>query len=142
MGGLREEVIEALRRALEGIEGLRLACIFGSYARGAQTPASDVDVAVLAESGRAVEEARAAISKALGVPESKVSIVDLGLCKGPSLAARALKEGVVLLDRGAVEGILSAAAPEAAEVAELEAASLAIWLRGDPRTPLWTDNHT
>jgi predicted nucleotidyltransferase len=44
---LRERVLPTLRRY-----GVRRAAVFGSYARGAETPESDVDLLVEFEEGR------------------------------------------------------------------------------------------
>ena len=46
----REEIEETLRLELAGHPGLVAAWLFGSVARGTDTPSSDIDVAVLYES--------------------------------------------------------------------------------------------
>jgi uncharacterized protein len=72
--GLRQDVVRVLRAA---VPGLRLVLLFGSHARGDETPASDVDVALLAPAPLAttlVNEAREALEQALG---RDVHLVDL-----------------------------------------------------------------
>lgn len=43
------DVVEALRRALAGVPGVEAAFVFGSFARGAVHPGSDIDVFVLGD---------------------------------------------------------------------------------------------
>jgi predicted nucleotidyltransferase len=40
---LQEEIIKALRETLKNEEKISVAYLFGSYARGVNTPVSDVD---------------------------------------------------------------------------------------------------
>ena len=66
-------VRDALRRALAGRPGVRLALLFGSHARGAAREDSDVDVAVL---GAGVD--RLALGAAVGAAIGRVvDVVDL-----------------------------------------------------------------
>ena len=72
--GLRQNVVRLLRTA---VPGLQLALLYGSHARGDATPASDVDVAVLAPGPLApalAAETREVLEHALG---RDVHLVDL-----------------------------------------------------------------
>ena len=46
-----EEQLESLRQALAAFPSVRLAVLFGSAARGQDTPASDLDLGVLLDEG-------------------------------------------------------------------------------------------
>ena len=72
--GLRQDVVRVLRDA---VPGLQLALLYGSHARGGATPASDVDVAVLAPAPLApahVAETREALEHSIG---RDVHLIDL-----------------------------------------------------------------
>ncbi|MEM4970831.1 MAG: nucleotidyltransferase domain-containing protein [Sulfolobales archaeon] len=43
-------VVDMLREVVSRFSEVRLAYLFGSYAMGRETPASDIDIAVLVES--------------------------------------------------------------------------------------------
>ena len=129
--GWEERVADKLREVVSRFAEVRLAYLFGSYAEGREMPASDVDVAVLAESRKIIPHLAAEIAKALNVPEEKVSILDLGDA-APSLKLRVLKRGVKLLDRGGYEEELRRGLEhEVVEVMECERASFYAWLSRD-----------
>ena len=86
-------VVERLRRALADRRDVRLALLFGSVARGADRPGSDVDVAVDAPRVDHLALARD-LSLAL---DREVSVVDLADPGYPLLAAL-VRDGVVIAE--------------------------------------------
>lgn len=119
-----------LREVFGEFGAVKLAVLFGSYARGEATPSSDVDVAVLADDRGVVLDLAAEISRALGIPEALVSIIDLRLAD-PVLAMRILREGVKIIDRGANVYDFVPKSSEIVEVHELESATASAWLGKD-----------
>ncbi|HET7510868.1 MAG TPA: nucleotidyltransferase domain-containing protein [Solirubrobacterales bacterium] len=87
----RDPLVEALREALRGHRGVRLALLFGSRARGQGRPDSDADVAVLGEDLDLLELA-ADLSKAARAEVDVVSLDDPGY---PLLNAL-LRDSIVL----------------------------------------------
>ena len=85
------EILAALRTALAAHAGVQLALLFGSRARGAAGPDSDVDVAVL---GRAVDRLglAASLSRAVG---HEVDVIDLADPGVPLLEAL-VRDGIVV----------------------------------------------
>jgi len=66
----REELLALLRRrmpALQGVLPLKRVVLFGSYARGQQTIASDIDLLVI-YAGEPREEAYALVKRTLNIP--------------------------------------------------------------------------
>lgn len=95
------DVLERLREALRGNDNVLLAYLFGSRVSGKASPISDYDVAVLLRDNslKAFAEILSSLSKALGVCEDKVDILDLS--RAPlHLKAKVLSEGISLIDRG------------------------------------------
>lgn len=90
---MNEAVVDALRQALAGRTEVRLAILFGSLARGAERPDSDVDVAVLAR-GVDVLALSSDLTRALG---REVQIVDLEAIGFPMLQA-IVRDGVVVAE--------------------------------------------
>lgn len=133
MKPLLVDLVKVLREALSGIKDVRLSYLFGSYAKGGAMPASDIDVALLADTSSAVAVAKSLIAKGLGVPEDKVSVVDLKHA-APSVILKVLKEGVRLIDQGDYEGLLlESVSHEAVEVGEDVVGLLRLWLStGNP----------
>lgn len=98
-GTLRGEIVRELRTS---VPGLQLVILFGSHARGDETPASDVDVAFLAARSHApsdVESLRGMLDGSLG---SDVHLVDV---RAASTVFRheILQHGEVLWSAGGVE---------------------------------------
>jgi predicted nucleotidyltransferase len=89
---------QALRGALEAEPAIRLAYLFGSYARGEAGPTSDVDVALLGD--RPVDMMDlGAIGAQLGtVAGRRVDVVDLRSAP-PLLCRQVVAEGEPLLVR-------------------------------------------
>jgi predicted nucleotidyltransferase len=95
-----ESLIEALRSALAADSTLRLAYIFGSVGRGEQGPASDVDVAILADHELGLAR-RAELAEVLARASSvgrRFDVVDLRTAS-PTLRAEVVRDGVVLIER-------------------------------------------
>lgn len=87
-----DPVIEALRRALSGRQGVRLALLFGSRARGRAREGSDADVAVLGKDLDVLELA-ADLSAAAKV---EVDVVSLDKDLGYPLLNALLRDSIVL----------------------------------------------
>ena len=86
----REEIISRLERVLKEFN-IRLALLFGSYARGEESFLSDIDIPIDGDfdEGKLLYE----ISKELNIPVEKIDIVklrDLSL----KVLVRALREGI------------------------------------------------
>lgn len=98
---VEEDVLERLRVALQGNDNVLLVYLFGSRVRGKASPISDYDVAVLLRDGslQAFTDVLLSISRALGVCEDKVDILDLSKAS-LHLKAKVLSEGVKVIDRG------------------------------------------
>ncbi len=126
------EAIEIVKEAISGFEEIKLAYLFGSYAEDRATPASDIDIAILTEQQETISRLTAELSKALKVPEEKLSVLNLEN-SSPTLTLRILRRGVRILDRGGYEERLREKIPaETVEVLENERASFRIWLYGNP----------
>lgn len=94
--GLRATVVRVL---LEAAPELRLIVLYGSHARGDATPASDVDVAILAPrplDPERVHATREALELALG---RDVDLIDL-LRASTVLRHEITRHGIVLHDDG------------------------------------------
>lgn len=126
-----EDVLSKLREVFERFGAVRLAVLFGSYAKGEATPSSDVDIAVLAEDRGVILDLAAEVSRTLGIPETLVSIIDLRLAN-PVLAVKILREGVKIIDRGVNIYEVIPSSSEIVEVYELESAATSVWLKKDP----------
>jgi uncharacterized protein YutE (UPF0331/DUF86 family)/predicted nucleotidyltransferase len=127
------ELIDRLRDALEKDENILLAYLFGSRATGKASSISDFDVAVLLKDSSLAGIGRVlfSVSKALGVNEDVVDILDLS--KAPlRLKARVLKEGVKLVDRGYEEAIIQEVNKNFPEIA-LEIQKELRWWMSNPR---------
>jgi predicted nucleotidyltransferase len=94
--------IEILKEVVSRFEEIKLAYLFGSYAEGKAMPASDLDIAILTEQQKTIPHLLAGMSKALNLPEEKLSVLNLENSP-PTLTLRILKRGVKILDRGGYE---------------------------------------
>jgi predicted nucleotidyltransferase len=88
-------LLEALRAALAGRPGVRLAYVFGSAARDTLRTGSDVDVAVLFAVRPSLDEQCALGEDLTRVAGRRVDLVDLGLA--PPLLLREVVKGGRLL---------------------------------------------
>ena len=90
--------LNSVRDALLGQPDIEFACVFGSFADGRQTPASDIDVAVAAQAPIGAQrrlELIDAIASAAGRP---VDLVDLHRA-GPLVLTQALTRGKRIVKR-------------------------------------------
>ncbi|HEB98653.1 MAG TPA: nucleotidyltransferase domain-containing protein [Thiotrichales bacterium] len=98
MGSASQNERQRLQPLLEEEAGIRLAILFGSLAKGRETAASDIDIAIAKERPLTVTDKMALIetlASALGRP---VDLVDLRTV-GEPLLGRILTEGERLLVR-------------------------------------------
>jgi len=129
----RMELIDRLKDALEKEENVLLAYLFGSRATGKASQISDFDLAVLLKDSSLAGIGRVlfSASKALGVNEDAVDILDLS--KAPlRLKVKVLKEGVKLVDRGYEEAIIQEVNKNFPEIA-LEIRKELRWWVSNPR---------
>src|SRR5437016_12115671 len=95
------DMLDELRRVLEGNPDIAYALLFGSGARGALSPTSDVDVAV--ELRRGAPHDTAALGQLATRLESatgrRVDLVLMDEAAAP-LAYRLFRDGRVILERG------------------------------------------
>jgi predicted nucleotidyltransferase len=103
------QLLSALRRALRTEPNVRLAVLYGSVARGDDTPDSDVDLLVSLGEDHANAAVKLAVrlERALGCD---VDVARLNRVRGnaPLLLLRAIDEGRVVLDRDDEWGKLKA----------------------------------
>ncbi len=124
--------VEIIKEVISGFDEVKLAYLFGSYAEGKAMPISDIDIAVLTGQQKVIPYLTAEISKALKVPEEKLSVLNLE-DSPPTLILRILKRGVKILDRGMYEERLKERiSVEVIEVLENERAGFQTWLHGNP----------
>jgi uncharacterized protein len=88
------DIVEELQRALVGRPEVRLSLLFGSRARGRETPGSDLDLAVSAEPLDRLTLIHD-LSAALGL---SVDVIDLDRA-GYFLLEALLRDGVVVYER-------------------------------------------
>jgi predicted nucleotidyltransferase len=115
----RETLLTALRTALGSGPSLRLAVLFGSFARGQQRPGSDIDVAILPVDADLPLGAELDLQVALELACGRaVDLVRLDRAS-TMLRFRIAREGVALLAEPAFEHprFVAAAAAEHAEFA-------------------------
>jgi predicted nucleotidyltransferase len=99
----KEEIIQTLSRNLWDVGkelSLLLVVLFGSYARGNYTVASDVDLLVVYE-GEQKEEAYAIVKRTLDIPHLELHVYSEREYEGAKDTIKnMIKDGVVILDRG------------------------------------------
>ena len=84
--------LDSVRDALLGQSDIELACVFGSFADGRQTPASDIDVAVAARAPIGAQRRLELIDAIASVTGRPVDLVDLHRA-GPLVPTQALTKG-------------------------------------------------
>ena len=96
------ELIDRIRAALDPIEQIRVAYLFGSRIHGRTHPESDVDIALSIArdaDAHAVElRALAALADGLGALGERADLLNLGRC-GSGIAFKVLREGRRVLCR-------------------------------------------
>jgi hypothetical protein len=107
----REGLVGLLKTRLRGLSErlpLRLVSLFGSYAKGNYTAASDVDVLVVYE-GPERQEAYATVWKALGIPRLQLHLYTAAgyeeLKRSGSSLPREAERGVILWGGGRDEPV-------------------------------------
>jgi len=75
----RDSILAAVRDVLRGNAQVEVAIVFGSVARGAERPDSDVDVAVLASADEDLAALSASISARVGREVDVVSLHDAAI---------------------------------------------------------------
>jgi len=99
MATAMEELDQAIRSALDGIDGIEAISIFGSRAGTRPRPDSDLDIAVLPSAdlpgGRRMLQARIAVTLADLVPDGRVDVVLLD--EAPELLRQRILESGRLL---------------------------------------------
>jgi predicted nucleotidyltransferase len=90
-------VLRALREALRTEPSVRAAILFGSYARGEQHEASDIDILVDRQPGPGLRAVARRLSARLGRPTQLIALEDAETT--PLLLAEVLRDGRVLVDR-------------------------------------------
>jgi predicted nucleotidyltransferase len=90
-------LLRELRDALRTEPSVRAAILFGSYARGEQHEASDIDILVDRKLGPGLREVAGRLSLRLGRPTQLIALEDAE--KAPLLLAEVLRDGRVLVDR-------------------------------------------
>ena len=96
---LRENwlMLRDLRQALRTEPSVRAAILFGSFARGEQHDASDIDILIDGQPGPGLRAVARRLSTRLGRPVQLVALEDAE--KAPLLLAEVLRDGRVLVDR-------------------------------------------
>jgi predicted nucleotidyltransferase len=100
----RAQVLDAIRRALEPVNDVRAAILFGSHATGSIRPDSDIDVAVLLAADSHQQSTHDGLLRGLIVALShelaadRLDVIILNTAP-PALAFQALKHGSVALER-------------------------------------------
>lgn len=92
MAGVEDPGIAAALEWLMGRPGLRLALLFGSAARGALRPGSDIDLAVLGDRALTAAQRQELIEGVAQASGRAVDLVDLTTV-GEPLLGRILSEG-------------------------------------------------
>lgn len=106
-----KQLIPQLRRALESVDGVRVAYLFGSRARHGARPDSDLDIAISYAPSPSPEarervrrEAVAALVDALGPLGERADLLDLARA-GSTVGFEAIRMGAAILARSELERI-------------------------------------
>jgi uncharacterized protein YutE (UPF0331/DUF86 family)/predicted nucleotidyltransferase len=131
---LKDEIMRRVIRVLERDENVLLAYLFGSTARDATQPVSDLDIAVLLKDNSFEKQADILwrIAKASHTSEDRIDLVDLSRA-GPHLKYNILREGIKLIDKGFEEQLIRELIEHYPETRENLNIVLRTWLKEDPR---------
>ena len=91
-------ILSSVRDVLLRQPDIEFACVFGSFAQGRQTPASDIDVAVAAQAPIDPDRRLALNDKVASAAGRPVDLVDLHRA-GPLLLTQALTKGKRVVKR-------------------------------------------
>ena len=91
-------ILSSVRDVLLRQPDIELACVFGSFAQGRQTPASDIDVAVAAQAPIDPDRRLALNDEVASAAGRPVDLVDLHRA-GPLLLTQALTRGKRVVKR-------------------------------------------
>ena len=91
-------ILSSVRDVLLRQPDIEFACVFGSFAQGRQTPASDIDVAVAAQAPIDSDRRLALNDEVASAAGRPVDLVDLHRA-GPLLLTQALTKGKRLVKR-------------------------------------------
>ena len=95
----RDELIAKARAAMEGHSSIVFAYLFGSQARGAPSPHSDIDIAVFVDTNDLADEKLAIIGDLINrLGTDEIDLVILNTAPLP-LRARVLRKKEILIDR-------------------------------------------
>jgi len=98
----REAVVRALREGIERLDAalpIRRVVLFGSYAKGTHTVASDIDVLVVYD-GEPQSSAYAVTKRTLGIPRLEPHLYTTAEYEAAAATVeRMTREGVVILSR-------------------------------------------
>lgn len=110
---MQEEIIAALRETLKNEEKISAAYLFGSYARGANTPLSDVDIAVLlSETPKNLLEYHLhLINKLSSIVGDNMDLIILNTAP-PMLKHQIIKHGRIIYSRSERERVIFEAKAE------------------------------
>lgn len=92
------EMLQRARAFLDRVAAVRVAIVYGSFARNAQRPDSDFDVAVAAESRLSVTAKVRIVTGLSRLLGREVDLIDLNEASGTVLT-EALSQGRLLLNR-------------------------------------------
>lgn len=126
----RDDLMRALQLALSEGPRVRLAMLFGSTARGTDTPDSDLDIAILpVDSALPLSDELALQARFSIVAKREVDLVRLDQCT-PTLRFRVAREGLpVFAEPGALSSFQARAGIEHAELAPLVARASETFLK-------------
>ncbi len=82
---LSSEQVEAVLRVLSRVEGLELAMLFGSLARGDARPSSDMDLALLADHPLSAQQRFDLVGELADQVQRPVDLIDLRTAGEPTL---------------------------------------------------------
>jgi uncharacterized protein YutE (UPF0331/DUF86 family) len=133
---LNSEVIERLKRALSGVEGLVFAALFGSTVkRGFST--HDIDIAVKASKDKyeVMVKVKEVVSRELKICEDIVDIVDVDRAD-VCLKKHILENSIVLIDKGYLKSLVREVTEKYPEYEEYLKLSIREWLNSQDPTKI------